>query len=244
MLYESRPSTLTGTVTMLALNEASAERLRTRGEMITYTREGKLTLALAAGLNEITRLETRPQARSELAGVLVEVGQLQHALGRSQLAEASFLRAIALYEEEQLEQPEPMAATTELAILYRREGKLGDALRLQRAAYPKLLEWLGPAHPDVIESEGELAKLELALGNFDEAEPLFRARLKRARAAHDRQSTMESRRALASIRRAKMRPFVAENSLGLQQGAAGTAGAQSERRDGVTTAESEICQLA
>ncbi len=118
------------------------------------------------------------------------------------LAQASYLRALALYADEPFERPATLAPTTELAILYRREGKLAEALRLQLDAYPKLLEWLGPAHPDVIESHGELARLHLALKHYDKAAALFRTSLKRARAARDRTAMIESRHALAIIRRA------------------------------------------
>jgi tetratricopeptide (TPR) repeat protein len=158
-----------GSVTMLSVAAPSTKQLRIRAEMIAFTRDGKLTLALAMGLNQIARLERLPDARPALAGLLVEVGQLQQALGRMKLAQASYLRAIALYADDPFERPETLAPVTALAVLYRREGKLEEAQRLQLDAYPKLLEWLGPAHPDVIESKGELAKLQLALKQYDRA---------------------------------------------------------------------------
>jgi tetratricopeptide (TPR) repeat protein len=195
-------SSLTGGAT-----SASPERLRVRDDMIAMVRAGKLKSALAMGETQLALQEAELKAGRgnavELAGLVTEISELQHALKRMALAEAGYLRAIALYSDVRFEYPEMLRPTLDLAILYRGQGKPALALPLQLAAYPKLLAWLGPDHPDVIESEAELAHLHLALKQYDEALPLFQARLERARLAGDKAATVQSRKALAKIRRAR-----------------------------------------
>lgn len=183
---------------------ASPERLRVRDDMIALARAGRLKSALALGEKQLGLQEAELKAErgnaTEMAGLVTEISELQHALKRMAAAEAGYLRAIALYADVHIAYPEMLRPTLDLAILYRSQGKPAQALPLQLSAYPKLLAWLGPGHPDVIESEAELAQLHLTLKQYDEALPLFQARLERAKLAGDKGAMAKDRKALATIR--------------------------------------------
>ncbi|MES2297735.1 MAG: tetratricopeptide repeat protein [Pseudomonadota bacterium] len=194
-------------VQFLAPIAVSPERLRLRQDMIALVRAGKLKSALALGeaqlaVNEAT-WEAGGKVAVEFAGLLTDVSELHQALHHVGTAEAGYRRAISLYSNVQYEYPEMLRPTVDLAILYRSRGKPELALPLQLSAYPKLLAWLGPEHPDVIESEGELVQLHQTLKQYHEATVLLQARLDRAKRAGDRNAIADNRKALTKLRHAR-----------------------------------------
>lgn len=189
----------------------SPERLSVRDDMIALVRAGKLKGALALGATQIALKEVDAGEKDsvELAALITDVSELQQALQRMGPAEAGYLRAIAIYSDVQEKNPEMLRPTIDLAILYRGQGKLARALALQLEAYPTLLAWLGPEHPDVIESEGELAQLHLKLKQYGKAAVLFQARLDRAKLAGDKAAIAINLKALTKIRHARPRTHAA-----------------------------------
>lgn len=202
-----RQLTPTVSVQLIPISVASPERERVRGEMIALVRTGRLKSALALAEIFLASKQVAPDAGGndavELAGLITEVSELHQALQNMRSAEAGYLRAIEIYSRRQYQYPEMLRPTVALAILYRSQGKPARALPLQLAAYPKLLTWLGPDHPDVIESESELSQLHLNLRQYDEAEVLSQARLDRARLAGDKAAISDNLKALAKIRQAR-----------------------------------------
>ncbi|MES2116819.1 MAG: tetratricopeptide repeat protein [Pseudomonadota bacterium] len=189
---------------------ASPERLSVREEMIGLVRAGKLKTALAIGEVQLALQEGALKAgghdEAGLAGLMTDVGELQQALQHLGPAAKRYRRAIALYARVHADGPEALRPVVDLAILYRRQGKTALALALQRDAYPKLLAWLGPEHPDVLESEGELVRLLFTFKQYEEAKEVFQVRLDRAELAGDETAIANNRKMLAKIRRAQARP--------------------------------------
>lgn len=196
----------TVSVELFEISPASSERQRVRDEMIALVRAGNLLSALAIGEAQLVSKQVESHTGSndevELAGLITDVSELQQSLQRTRSAEAGYLQAMRIYSHVQDQYPEMLRPAVALAILYRSQGKFEQALPLQRSAYPKLLAWLGPDHPDVIESEGELALLHLNLRQYDEAAALIQARLDRARLAEDKVAIAHNLKALAKIRHA------------------------------------------
>ena len=192
---------------LMKISVATPERQRVRGEMIGLVRAGKLKSALVLGETLLASKQVESDAWGtdavELAGLLTEVSELQQALQRMRSAEAGYLRVIKPYSQVQYQYPEMLRPAVALAIMYRSQGKSAQALPLQLAAYPQLLAWLGPEHPDVIESEGELAQLHLDLRHYDEAAVLFGTRLGRAKIAGDKVAIFNNLKVLAKIHHAR-----------------------------------------
>lgn len=61
-----------------------------------------------------------------------------------------------------------------MAVLLHDQGKYGEAELLLRGALDGLRGALGPAHPNTLAAQHNLADLLKTQGKLDEAEPLFR----------------------------------------------------------------------
>src|SRR5206468_3405253 len=99
------------------------------------------------------------------------------SFGKGQLPEAEKMWLAARKEAESSFGPNDirLAATlTNLAELYRRQGKYPQAGWLHRRALAIRERALGPSHPGVTVSLAHLAALYTDLGRYAEAEPLYR----------------------------------------------------------------------
>jgi len=141
-------------------------------EMIAKTRAGDLRGALELGEQMLAgdRAEfgssAAPYLGARLAETLDIVGELHHALNELAQAEQMYDEALTLFATHAPAHPATLTRTqTDLAILYRTRGEPARALPLQQEAMRAMLDQLGPDHPDVRESEAELARIRKALGN-------------------------------------------------------------------------------
>jgi tetratricopeptide (TPR) repeat protein len=99
------------------------------------------------------------------AGAMLNyLGEIHHAMNELSKAETLYLQAQArLGTAEGFVAPEATRNTSDLAILYRMRGEPERALPLQEQVLKKLLPLLGSEHPDVLESQRELALIRQAL---------------------------------------------------------------------------------
>ncbi|WP_305824469.1 tetratricopeptide repeat protein [Massilia brevitalea] len=117
--------------------------------------------ALAAARNRLVqaRLDanTWQQALADMQG---NTGEVQHALGRSDLA-------LPLYEQALQSYPSTAGSNVyaiervrgDMALVYRARGDRARALALQQQVHATLLPLLGAQHPDVREAQSEIAAL-------------------------------------------------------------------------------------
>jgi CHAT domain-containing protein/tetratricopeptide (TPR) repeat protein len=73
--------------------------------------------------------------------------------------------------------PKTLASLNNLALLFKVQGRYGEAETLYGQVLQARLEVLGPRHPDTLTSVNNLAGLYLAQGRYDAAEPLYRKTL-------------------------------------------------------------------
>jgi hypothetical protein len=112
-----------------------------------------------------TARQERAIYQAALAGTQGQVGELQHALGRHELA--LYQQSLASYEVSGyagLRIYDVLRVRGDLALLYRMRGDTAQALALQQQVHAELLPLVGPRHPDVLEAEREIAILSAAPG--------------------------------------------------------------------------------
>jgi tetratricopeptide (TPR) repeat protein len=135
------------------------------------------------------------------AKMLGYLGEIHHA--RNELAQAEKLYLQAQERFARVKGGLSLDATrteTDLAILYRMRGEPERALPLQEEALKAMLPLLGSEHPDVLETQDELALIYKALKRYGDAEPLYAARLAHAeRRGAGPQEMAEELDALAEI---------------------------------------------
>ena len=74
-----------------------------------------------------------------------------------------------------------LASLNNLAVLYRSQGRYGDAEPLLQRALQLCREVLGEKHPSTLDTLSNLAALYRSQGRFGEAEPLYTDALKLSR---------------------------------------------------------------
>jgi hypothetical protein len=161
------------------LDSSQAARAEAEATYLSAPKAGPQHDKAAAQLGEA---KGRANAdRLNLARMQGYVGELHYALNELDAAEAMYLKARAQFEKTgAVRQIEAVRIATDLAVLYRGRGEPERALPLQEAALKAMLPALGSEHPDVIESQDELALLYKALKRYKDAEPLYVQRLQRA----------------------------------------------------------------
>jgi tetratricopeptide (TPR) repeat protein len=113
-----------------------------------------------------TTRQERTIYQAALASAQGQVGELQHALGRHELALALYQQSLASYEISGyggLRIYEMLRVRSDLALLYRARGETAKALALQQQVRAELLPLVGARHPDLLEAEREIAAMSAAL---------------------------------------------------------------------------------
>lgn len=142
-----------------------AQRLRDLGD---YARSRDVA---EEALEEAERL-VPPDAR--LGITLAEVAWLDHALGRSWVAEKAYLRAIPLLEKPPVDARALARTLNDLATLYTEFGeRQAAAERLRRRALAVGIAFYGPRHPEVAALLSNLASTRLYRGDRAEARALL-----------------------------------------------------------------------
>ncbi|MDN4058643.1 tetratricopeptide repeat protein [Massilia sp. YIM B02769] len=123
-------------------------------------KEGKRDAMAAARTRYATARRDGTIWQLGLAGMESYVGEVQHALGRLDLA-------LPLYEKALDHYPAAGGANVydiervraDMALVYRARGDTARALALQQQVKQALLPLLGARHPDVLEAEAQIAQL-------------------------------------------------------------------------------------
>jgi tetratricopeptide (TPR) repeat protein len=113
-----------------------------------------------------TARQERTIYQAALASAQGQVGELQHALGRHELALALYQQSLASHEVSGyggLRIYEVLRVRSDLALLYRARGETAKALALQQQVRAELLPLVGARHPDLLEAEREIAAMSAAL---------------------------------------------------------------------------------
>lgn len=138
---------------------------------------GRYSEALPLAQAMVASLEKTDNGR-DLAAALNNLGQVHAGLGRDDLAEPLYKRAIALMEKSLgLETPLIAAELNNLAALYQRQGRFTEAEPLFKRALAVSEKNLPREHPDVGRALNNLATLYVKQENFAAAEPLFQRAL-------------------------------------------------------------------
>lgn len=138
---------------------------------------GRYSEALPLAQAMVANLEKTDNGR-DLAAALNNLGQVHAGLGRDDLAEPLYKRAIALMEKSLgLETPLSAAELNNLAALYQRQGRFAEAEPLFKRALAVSEKNLSRDHPDVGRALNNLATLYVKQENFAAAEPLFQRAL-------------------------------------------------------------------
>jgi serine/threonine protein kinase/tetratricopeptide (TPR) repeat protein len=163
-----------------------AEKARNESEAVTDFLAGMLAAADPSELGkDVTVRQVLDQAASSLgerfAGQpLIEarlrgtIGETYEALGLYGEAEPHLRRALEIQSELQPEeQPERLKAIHDLALLYRKQGRLEEAEPLSIAALEGARRALGEEHPQTLAAMHSLASLYQDQGRHQEAEALY-----------------------------------------------------------------------
>jgi CHAT domain-containing protein len=116
--------------------------------------------------------------RPSTAQTLNDLAQLYTLQGKYDLAEPLFVRSLQIRKsafdvgEDVLYLPHVAAAQLNLARVYRARGRHAEAKTLLEDSLKTVEDKLGKTHPDVAVRLNELARLYLADGKTDDAEPL------------------------------------------------------------------------
>ncbi|MFK4511002.1 CHAT domain-containing protein [Bradyrhizobium daqingense] len=141
------------------------------------SKAGRYSEALPLAQAMVASLEKSDNGR-DLAAALNNLGQVHAGLGRDDLAEPIYKRAIALMERSVgLDTPLVATELTNLAALYQRQGRFAEAEPLFKRALAVREKSLSREHPDVGQALNNLATLYVKQEHFAEAEPLFRRAL-------------------------------------------------------------------
>jgi len=132
----------------------------------------------------IERGRAMPEAFSDLAKTLEQLGVERHEVGRHDEARRLYEEALALYERAHpAHRAERAALLSNLAGIARVTGDLERAERLQREALAIEREVLGPAHPSLAVTLNNLAVILRLKADFDGAETHLREALRISREA-------------------------------------------------------------
>jgi tetratricopeptide (TPR) repeat protein len=129
-----------------------------------------------------TARQERNIYQAALASTQGQVGELQHALGRHALALALYQQSLASYEVSGyggLRIYEVLRVRSDLGLLYRARGETAKALALQQQVRTELLPLVGPQHPDLLETEREIAILSATPGKAAPAQAAAPAKRRR-----------------------------------------------------------------
>lgn len=107
-----------------------------------------------------------------VANMLDWLGELHQSQNDPEQAQRSYAEALDLLAQyPQIDPLQTSRVQFDLGMLYRVRGEPARALPLQQAALKTMLARLGPDHPDVVDAEGELARIHKSLNNYADAEP-------------------------------------------------------------------------
>lgn len=192
----------------LAGATASAQQLLAQDQAKLQEDERALSEAEARTGNAKQRDTARRTVASDSANVgemLDWLGELHQAQNDPVRAEQMYVQALGLFDK--YPATDPLKASRvqfDLGILYRLRGEPARALPLQEAAMKSMLPLLGGEHPDVADSEAELARIHKSLNHYADAEPLYQRRLERLERIHAAADDVaESLEALADIAAAR-----------------------------------------
>lgn len=103
---------------------------------------------------------------ANVANMLDWLGELHQGQGDLEQAQQAYLQALDLLAQHRPIDPLKVSRVQfDLAMLYRVRGEPARALPLLQEAMKTMLPLLGAEHPDVVDSEVELARIHKALGN-------------------------------------------------------------------------------
>ena len=128
----------------------------------------------SARIAEGEELADQPEVE---AAVRRTIAETYISLGRYEDAREHLERAVALYGGSESENPEALAATAELGVLYQRLGMSVEAETLIRRVLEIRVKTLGEDHPSSLVSLNQLADFLFSQGRIDEVEPLDRKTL-------------------------------------------------------------------
>ncbi len=192
----------------------AAERARDESEAVT---EFLASMLAAADPAELGKDVTVRQVLDQAAGSIGEefggqpliearlrgtIGETYHALGLYKEAEEHARRQLeiqrALHPEEH---PDRLMATQDLAILYRKQGRLDEAEPLIVKTLDLSRRALGEDDPQTLNAMGNLAALYVAQGRLQEAEALFveSLELRREAMGEEHDSTLTNMNNLGSL---------------------------------------------
>ena len=137
-----------------------------QGEQAKAAYDQGATGAKAAARDKLVALGRDTDAlRLALAHMQGYVGEVQHALGRLDLALPLYEHALENYPEWGEARVYDIARIrADMALVYRARSETARALALQQQVRDALLPRLGAAHPDVIEAEAQIAALGASPG--------------------------------------------------------------------------------
>ena len=174
--YAEGLSANTRAVALLRANGGSvndlADALTTRGELLHkrgQTREAEAPLREAVGLLQGGRGEQK-----RLAAALDQLGVVLTNSAQEKEAEATYLRAISLYRSAGLA-AEAAYPLDNLGVLLANQGRYNDAAAAAEEAFDIQKRALPADHPDLLNTEMNLASSLVNNHQLVRAEPLFRS---------------------------------------------------------------------
>jgi tetratricopeptide (TPR) repeat protein len=138
----------------------------------------------------------------ELATDLNDLAEVNRRLGRLEVAETLYQRAIALDEKAGPSNAAGLATSlNNLALVYKAQGRLAEAEKLHARSLRLLEDTLGPNQPDVARGMNNLAALYREEGKLGDARQLQERAVAIAEATLGRKhaDTQKMRRTLASL---------------------------------------------
>jgi len=151
----------------------------------------------SARISESEELADQPAVE---AAVRRTIADTYISLGRYEDARDHLERSVDLYGGTASEDPEALAATAELGVLYQQLGMVAEAETLIRRVLEIRVETLGEDHPSSLTSLNQLADFLFSQGRIDEVEPLDRKTLeiRRRVLGDDHPDTLRSLNGLAA----------------------------------------------
>lgn len=122
-------------------------------------KEGKRDAMAAARTRYATARRDGTIWQLGLAGMESYVGEVQHALGRLDLALPLYEKALDHYPAAGANVYDIERVRADMALVYRARGDTARTLALQQQVKQALLPLLGARHPDVLEAEAQIAQL-------------------------------------------------------------------------------------
>ncbi len=151
----------------------------------------------SARIAESTELARQPEVE---AAVRRTIADTYISLGRYEDARGHLERAVELLGGTESSDPDALAATAELGVLYQRLGMFDEAETLIRRVLEIRTATFGEDHPSSLTSLNQLADLLFSQGRIDEVEPLDRKTLeiRRRVLGEDHPDTQRSLNGLAA----------------------------------------------